>query len=62
MFYEKEGPVQRTLRRLRAAFCPLPEMELPEELGGEQESTENGSKQASDDEQSRGDTTPIINQ
>lgn len=62
MFYEKEGPVQRTLRRLRAAFCPFPEMELPEELDDEEENAEKGSKQASDDEQSRRGTTPIINQ
>lgn len=50
MFYQKEGTVQRTLRWLRATFCPVPEMELSEELDDKEENAEKGSKQASDDE------------
>ncbi len=50
MFYEKEGTIQRTIRWLRVTFCPLPEMELSEELIVEEEVIENGSKQADNDE------------
>lgn len=50
MFYQKEGSVQRTLRWLRDAFCPVPEMELSEDLDDEEENVEPGSKQASTDE------------